>query len=151
MNINMNLIETIEQHNPNYVFFCDPITNNIMDNGNFIRIIYSTPFFTLNGIYIDIPISHYSIEKFYNKYKCIFDIQTHAQMIRKIVAIEAAILDKLAIRNKQATLKISEQLQMGCIKVFSEKQTDSESRIVLKLSGIWETDTAYGLTFKFIR
>ena len=150
----MNLIETIDQYDSNCVFFCDPITNNIMDNGRFIRLIYSTHWFTLNGIYLDIPISYYSIEKFYNKYKCLFDIQAHAPMIRKIVDIETKILDKLAIKNKQPMFKISDQLQMGCIKVFSEKQNSidaTKSHIVLKMSGIWETDAAYGLTFKFIR
>ena len=46
----MNIVKTIDQYDENYVFFCDPIKNNIMNNGNFIRILYSTSLFVLNGI-----------------------------------------------------------------------------------------------------
>ena len=48
----MNIIKTIEQYKEEHVYFCDPIKNNIMNEGNFIRIIYSSPFFILNGIYL---------------------------------------------------------------------------------------------------
>ena len=57
----MNIVKTIDQYNENYVYFCDPIKNNIMNEGNFIRIIYSTPLFVLNGIYISVNIGHISI------------------------------------------------------------------------------------------
>ena len=56
-NKNMNIIKTIEQYNENYVFFFEPIKNNILNDGNFIRIVYSTPYFTLNGIYLLISLA----------------------------------------------------------------------------------------------
>ena len=49
----MNIIKNIEQYNEDNVYFLEPIKNNIMNNGNFIRIIYSTSLFVLNGIYIN--------------------------------------------------------------------------------------------------
>jgi hypothetical protein len=63
----MNIVKTIEQYDDNCVYFCDPIKNNIMNDGYFIRIIYSTPLFMINGIYIVINIHNVIIERFYNK------------------------------------------------------------------------------------
>ena len=37
----MNLVKTISQYDDKSVFFCEPIKNNIMNDGNFIRILYS--------------------------------------------------------------------------------------------------------------
>ena len=44
----MNLVKSIEQYNDKSIFFCEPIKNNIMSDGNFIRILYSSQQFILN-------------------------------------------------------------------------------------------------------
>ena len=38
----MNLVKKIEQYNNDFIFFCEPIKNNVMNEGNFIRILYSS-------------------------------------------------------------------------------------------------------------
>ena len=48
----MLLLENISQFNDNNIFFCEPINNNIITNGQFIRILYSNELFVLNGIYL---------------------------------------------------------------------------------------------------
>ena len=48
----MNIAKTLDQYNNNYVHLCESIKNNIMNEGQFIRILYSTPYFSLNGIYL---------------------------------------------------------------------------------------------------
>ena len=46
---------------------------------------------------------------------------------------------------------MKEQLLMSFIKIFSEhKDIQNINQFILKISGIWETDIDYGLTFKFI-
>ena len=50
----MNLIKRIDQYNENCVYFSEHIKNNIMNDGYFIRIIYSSQLFILNGIYISL-------------------------------------------------------------------------------------------------
>jgi hypothetical protein len=145
----MNIIKNIEQFNINSVFFCDPIKNNIINNSQFIRIIYSTAFLTLNGIYIFIPISYSIIEKYYNKFKCTIDNNRFKEIIDKIILIEASILKTHCKNNKQAIYKLSEQLKLGIIKIFSYTEPTNNS-FSLKISGIWETDTEYGLTYKFV-
>ena len=84
----MNIIITIDQYNEKCVYFCEPIKNNIMNDSNFIRIIYSTSLFVLNGIYISVNIGHISIEKYYNKFKCTFDSIQHRDIIEKLRLME---------------------------------------------------------------
>jgi hypothetical protein len=144
----MNIVKTFEQYNTDFVYFCEPIKNNIMNEGNFIRIIYSTPFFVLNGIYLFINIVNTAIEKYYNKYKCSFDIEQHKDLIEKIHKIEESILKKANIRNKMPQFKIHEQLRNGNIKIFIDN-IEKINGFVLKIAGLWETETQYGLTYKF--
>ena len=68
-----NVLMNISQYNGNCIFFCEPIKNNIMNDGNFIRILYSNRNLVLNGIYINLTFNDLIIEKHYNKYKCIFN------------------------------------------------------------------------------
>jgi hypothetical protein len=147
----MNIIKTIDQYNDNYVFFCDPIKNNIMNNGNFIRIIYSTPLVVLNGIYILVNIGHVFVEKYYNKLKCSFDLNQSKHMIEHLRIIEEKLLKRANIADKTPKYKIYEQLCSGNIKVFAETiDKNINSTFLLKIAGIWEADAEYGLTYKFI-
>ena len=54
----MNIVKNINQYNENNIFFCEPIKNNIMNDGNFIRILYSTHNILLNGIYLLISLNN---------------------------------------------------------------------------------------------
>ena len=146
----MNIVTTIDQYNEDFVYFCDPIKNNIINNGQFIRIIYSTPLFVLNGIYITFNINYISVDKYYNKFKCTFDINQYKEFIDYIHYFEEGILTKSNICGKIPQYKIYEQLRNGSIKVFSETCDKINNIFILKVSGIWETETDYGLTYKFI-
>ena len=145
----MNIIITIDQYNEKYVYFCEPIKNNIMNDSNFIRIIYSTSLFVLNGIYISVNIGHISIEKYYNKFKCTFDSIQHRDIIEKLRLMEEYLLKKVNITGKNPQHKIFEQLKNGNIKVFSDSPEKINNVFLLKIAGIWETEHDYGLTYKF--
>lgn len=146
----MNIVKRLDQFDENNVYFCESIKNTVMMNANFIRIFYSNHLFTLNGIYLFIPIHDFHIEKYYNKYKCIFNGNMYLNIILKIKQIEELILNKLNIKNKIAQCKIYTQLKCNFIKVFQENQINSDSNIILKISGIWENASHYGITYKFM-
>lgn len=157
----MNIVKTLEQYNTNYVYFLDPIKNNIMNDGNFIRIMYSNNIFMLNGIFLLVNIGNIITEKYYNKIKCIFDVSEYALLIQKIKCVEEDILNKLIVTNKVKKYKIVEQLTSGSIRIFSDEEYGKSSicspvksnnnKFMLKISGIWETDYEVGLTYKFIK
>ena len=145
----MNLVKNIDQYDENNVFFCDPIKNNIMTDGHFIRIFYSTSLFVANGIHLFVPLSDISVEKYYNKFKCCFNPNNHKTIIEGIKVIEAGLLKNINI-DKIPQFKIYDQLKNGSIKIFSEN-LEKTNMFMLKISGIWETDTYYGVTYKFIK
>ena len=156
----MFLVQNTNQYDINHIYFCDPIKNNIMNEGLFIRIIYSTPLFVLNGINLAIPLYDVNIEKYYNKYKCTFNINNHKDIIENIKIIELELLKNINIYNKIPQYKVYDQLKNGNLKLFLDN-TDklyniknnvnniNNNLFMLKISGIWETDTHYGLTYKF--
>jgi len=146
----MNIVKTINQYNEDYVYFSEPIKNNIMNDSIFIRIIYSSPLFILNGIYISVNIGYLSIEKYYNKFKCSFDTNQYKDIIDNLRLIEEGILKKVNIYGKLPQYKIYDQLKNGNIKVFSEIPEKITNTCLLKIAGVWETDIEYGLTYKFI-
>ena len=145
----MNIVKHIEQYDEDHVYFLEPIKNNIMNNGKFIRIIYSTPLFTLNGIYISLKIDNTSIDKYYNKYKCLFNINQYKEIINKLQFFEEGLIKKIRINDKIPQYKIYEQLKNGNIKVFSDTFEKIGNCFLHKISGVWETATEYGLTYKF--
>jgi hypothetical protein len=147
----MNIVKRFDQYDDNNVFFCEPIKNNVMNDGNFIRILYSTPYFTLNGIYFIVTLYDIICEKYYLKYKCTFNVSIHKNIIDNIKVIEDDILKKYKIKDKIAQYKIYEQLKNGNIKIFSDITNKGPTQFILKISGIWETQFNYGLTYKFIK
>jgi hypothetical protein len=147
----MNIVKRIDQYDDNNVFFCDPIKNIVINDSNFIRILYSTPHFTLNGIYFLITLQNITCEKYYLKYRCTFNVSLHKNIIDNIKLIEENILKKYVIKNKIAQFKIYEQFKNGNIKIFNDIEPKINTSFILKISGIWETQTNYGLTYKFIK
>jgi len=148
----MNLVKNLNQYDDNCVIFCYPIKNTIMSYGNFIRILYSTNNVSFNGIYLLINLKNIFCEKYYNKYKCNFNVDIHKNLIEKIKVIEENILKKLenVFYNKFPQYKIYEQFKNGYIKIFQEVQNKSDVNFILKISGVWEINSSYGLTYKFI-
>lgn len=146
----MNLVKTINQFDANCLFLCDPIKNNVMNEGNFIRLIYSTPIISFNGVYLFVQLHDVVCEKYYNKYKCLFNINTHQELIGYLEYVEKSILSCYET-TKIPSMKIHEQLRSGYIKLFTDIGAKSNCSFVLKISGIWETQTNYGLTYKFVK
>jgi hypothetical protein len=147
----MNIVINMNQYDENNIFFCEPIKNNIMNDGTFIRIIYSTNNIVLNGIYILLNLNDITCEKYYNKYKCIFNTTLHKDIIENIKIIEEQILKKYNIKNKSPQYKIYEQLRIGIIKLFNDISNKQSDEFILKIAGIWETANSYGLTYKFFK
>ena len=147
----MNIVKNVKQYNESNVFFFEPIKNNIVNEACFIRINYSTQRFTLNGIFLLVTLIDCVYDKYFNKSRCIFNLDTNKDIISKLKTIEEGILNKINICNKSATFKINEQLLTGSIKTYDEFIKTADSSFILKISGVWETQFNYGLTYKFIK
>tara|TARA_B100000424_G_C22927908_1_gene493618 strand:- start:938 stop:1357 length:420 start_codon:yes stop_codon:yes gene_type:complete len=137
----MIIYTQIDTYNKNYLFFGDIIKNTVITNGKFIRIIYSNTVYTLNGLYILIPLNN--IKKI-NSNTCSIN---NNSFIKNLCNIEKDILDKYH-SSKTKQYKLQEQLNKNIIKIFNSKNTFK--KIIIKISGLWEDDDSFGITYKFI-
>jgi len=140
----------VNQYKSSNIFFGEPIKNTIIENSVFRRIIYSHPEISFNSINIFFTFSHLTVKKFYNKWKCIFNDTTNKNTL---LSIESNILQKLRICRKNPVYSITHQVQNNMFKVFSERMEPGDFReytVVLRISGIWESETEYGITYKFV-
>ena len=142
----MNIVKRIDQYDDNNIYFCEPTKNNVMNEGNFIRILYSTNNFVLNGIYLLVTLNDIICEKYYSKYRCCFNVNSHLDVINSLKVIEEELLKKYENVNKSPQYKIN-----GNLKIFNDIGNKSVCSFILKISGIWETEDKYGLTYKFIK
>lgn len=146
----MNIVKQINQYDDTCIYLCERIKNNIINEGSFIRILYSTHNVVFNGIYLLTQFNDITCEQYFNKFRYNFNPFTHTELIAQLQQIECSILQKLGICNKTPYFKLYEQLKSGNVKIFGEQLDNANILLILKISGIWETHNAYGLTFKFI-
>jgi len=137
----MNLIIERENFDNNNIFFGDPIKNTVMTNSSFIRIFYSEDLFILNGIYVKITVNNIN---FKNKF---MEDSSNKNTIFFIQNLEKTVL-RLYKPTKFHSYKIEEQFVYLISKYYNS--SINKCNFYLKISGIWETDSHIGLTYKFI-
>ena len=120
----MNLVIDELKYELNNIFFYEPIKNTVMEESNFIRIIYSDENIILNGLYIK--------------------IENFLKLANNLDQLETNILEKYNPLKKKV-IKLKEHLNY-----ILKKSINNNNIYILKISGIWETENCIGLTFKFI-
>jgi hypothetical protein len=154
----MNIILPLTEYNNKNVFFLESVKNNVVELSNFIRIIYSNAHFMLNSLIFEVDINVFHVEKYFNKYKYLFNFQLEKNMvfINTITKIEKDLLGMLynsSLISKKPVYKIQEQLSCGYIKIHNEDigmGIYKNKNIYIKISGIWESEIEYGIIFKFL-
>lgn len=140
----------IDKINQSGFFYNTPIINTIITYGLFIRLIYSDEHFTTLGINVSFNIRLNNIFRSYGKYKCNFDHLINNDVKEKLIQLEHLILSNNN-SSKTRVLKLSETLKSGRIIIMNHiEQTYNTNMFILKIYGLWETDTEIGLTYKLI-
>lgn len=156
----MNICESINSFNINNIYYLDAIKNTVIDNSNFIRILYSNEFFLLNGIYIIFKFKNLQKICQNNKIKTCFDTNNSHNLnnINFIKKLEQDLLKNCIIKNKKPFTKLKDQIIQGSLKntncIYVENKNEILNKIeesyILKISGIWESELEYGLTYKIL-
>ena len=148
MNISLNLND-IKKYN---VSFLEPKKNVIM-NGFFTKINFLNELLTMNGIYIYIPIKHYTFDSHDTKEYIKFNFKDNN--LSDFFIFESNILDYYnechnCTKNKK--LLLTTQLQNGYMKYYKNNVNLNTSDVffTLKISGVWESDIHIGLTYKLL-
>jgi len=142
-----------------YISYGEKTSNAIIDNGNYYSVGYSTPDMSISVLHIGFTLKNMSMSSHFNKYRCIYssDIE-NTSTISNLEMIERGILAgfKTDRRPVYRMGKIKESNTLNCfVNMIGVEPTMAISTlvpnamIIMKVSGIWETDTEYGVIFKF--
>jgi hypothetical protein len=150
----MFLCVDLFEFNKEKLLINNKIRNNIITNSFFYRIYYSDNNFISNGVVLVFKINDIYFEKYFNKNKLLFDEKKNIEVIKKMIDMECALLDSLNIKKTKKYL-IKEQLDNNYLKIINDKNIALEKadicNVIIKISGIWESKTEYGLTFRCIK
>lgn len=155
----MNIVSNVNQISIYNLFFTDKKKNIIVD-GSFIKLIYSNNTFSMNGIYLFLPISNFALNTTNNNIFVNFNPyhKSNAYLIQELTKLEYQILDyyrKNNYTNKKISNILSKQLYSGVMKLYKEVKEPfdcdiSKLKLIIKISGIWETQTEIGLAIKLL-
>ena len=164
----MNLVLKVDDLLNRNIFFMDIVKNTVMDNSNFVRINYSNEDIVTNGIFLLFELKSTSLDRYYSKYKCNFNLSDNATILNKLFNIEKQILlsylnneAKKNINTHKIFFKLREQLKTGFLKIVNNMNAKNYNdndiynvngifKILIKISGLWDNGDAIGLTYKFI-
>ena len=151
----MFLCVNLNDFNSEKLLINNKIINNIITNSFFYRLYYSDNEFISNGVVIVFKLYDVSFEKYFNKNKLIFNDKKNISNIQKLNLLENELLSALKLENKEKKYLIKEQLDNHFLKIINDRNNTLKNidncNIIIKISGIWESKTEYGLTFRCIK
>jgi len=152
----MNILLSQNQFSLLNTFFSDK-KENIIVEGTFTKLLYSTQFFVMNGLYFQFPIPYFNIATSGQNTYINFDInkQMNHTCIQQFVKMENSILEyyrQMNKTNKRLSHILTRQLCSGNMKLYRDLQRKLKvpCKLVIKISGIWESDNEIGLAIKLL-
>jgi hypothetical protein len=154
----MYLTIPIDLYDDDYILFTNKKKNIILENSYFTKILYSSNFITINGLYIILNLTLLSVNNiFNNKYNDknikyighLVDSIENNNIIIKLFNIEKNILknyNEYFDLNKTPIYTIYNSFNGG-IKIYDKINKNSDI-FICRISGIWETSDKIGLTYK---
>ena len=137
--------------NTNNLIISEKKKNNVITDSFFYRIYYSDNSFISNGLVISYVFNMTNIEKFFKKIKFNFKEKNNIQNIENIIHIENRLLNYFN-NNKKKKFSLRDQLKQNFLKIQNNNFTHlnlNQLKLVLKISGFWETKYEFGLTYRF--
>ena len=142
-------------NNKNNIILLERNTNAVMNNGYFHRMYYSNQHFTMNGIYLHYNLDNIVIQEDFNKIVIFMQNNYYNFIYESIKNIEKGIANKYYPYMKKVFVsKIADYFGNNKIRLFNDNHikngTYEGKKLILKMSGLWETENQYGVTFKLL-
>ena len=138
----MNVSIKLNDFDENKIYFNKPVENTVIDDSKFFRITYSDDILSITGVHIRFNISSSYDYNHCNKNNILLNLEKNKSVVSKLCLIEKKILNRFFTTKKTPVYKIWNKLNRGNFQLFTNEY-------VLKISGIWETDKEYGITYRF--
>lgn len=152
----MNLILNANELSLHDISLTDKKRNVVID-GSFTKIIYSNDNVVLSGIYINVPFVSLKLVNCDNEksLQCNSSDPNNMRIIQELSKLEYQLLDyykKFNNLHSNISTSMSRRLQSGKFKISSINNVylNENMKMVVKISGIWETVNEIGLAVKFV-
>lgn len=150
----MNIVMTKDTVNIDDFYYGRKIENNIIPNSYFYNIFYSNKLLYINNVILKFRLNNVVINEYFNKFKCNFNARDNIETINFLTNLEKKILSLLN-NDLDCNFKLREQLNNGEIKINNYTNKILQTRlnkldILIKISGIWETQDEKGIIVKFL-
>lgn len=145
----MNVILNFNDFKPNYIHFISPIKNKLISNSFFYKMFYASPLFILNSLYFELFFDNITLNNVDNKQTISFNVNKCNNIIRQVQNIENFVLSKIPL-NKKRIFNCTNQIKKGVININSDIVIKDVTRVYIKISGVWESNVEYGMSFKFV-
>lgn len=146
------LVLNVNSYSPHGFHFLDTKQNIIME-GLFTKLVYVDSNFTMNSVFIACCIVMSHTEKYQFKHVAVFDTSKNVASVNNILEIEKELLSQYMNQKqslgKKPIYKIESHLLSGKVKLQDDWLDQKRDIIILKISGVWETENECGLTYKF--
>lgn len=142
----MNIYNKIEDIHSKNTFFTKPTINKLTCYKLFYKIAYNIDNFVLNTLLIEINVSNITIIKEQNNYKIIINIDN--AFLLKLKEYEQQVLNTMNIIIHKTPVISSQKYINNNTLIYNYKYNPENIKIYLRISGIWESDTQYGLITK---
>jgi hypothetical protein len=138
-----NDIDDIDSRN---TFFYKPTINKLSGYKLFYKIAYNIDLFVLNTLLINIPISTTQVIKENNNYKCVITLDNN--FLLRLKEYETQILSNMNHIIKKQYVIFSQKFINNNSIIFNYNTIPENIKLYIKISGMWESDSQYGLITK---
>ena len=140
----MNIIIPYHLFESKKILFQKPVENKIKYYNYFYRIFYNETYYTIQNLIISIPLTHI-ITNYTNK---IYKISFNNALLYSLFYMEYEILKQMSLITHK---KIERLLYNDCMyKRYILHLNKPLHKLLLRISGIWESKDKIGITYKFI-
>ena len=165
----MFIVIPIERIEYNAIQYGEKVQNVVMNNSSFVKLYYSESNVVINGLFIQVIFNDVNVKQLDNYTKIFFkQNEEYNRILERLDELETTILKKYEERfnpiqktlmtrsgtnkpiRKVPVLKLRQQFERSYLKVNYNIENRTTMRLLIKISGLWITDTEYGITYKFI-
>lgn len=148
------LLEPSQIQLENFTFLYS-VKNIIMKNSTFTKFMYSDETCMLNSLFLEIPLSAGAMvaeTTAPHKWRYCLSPAAAAEAAALFAPLEQTILTAYNPRGKIPAHKLTEVLSGGNLyaNLLGAAAAAAEPRLFVKIFGLWENATEYGLTYKFV-
>ena len=152
--MNMYITSDIVDFNIKNVFLHEPVKNVLKTGCEFMKVIYSTKLFVMNGMYLDIVFKNTEIQRRKDTYRMRVDRVSNKDILETISRIERDLLDLLPSDLSRIYSLRSEYDKMRQLKKYGgvELASGIHNNLVctLRIFGVWKDSSKCGLNYQFM-